>query len=87
MGVGNIDFPGTGIFCFIALLFIALHSKLNVFGNLVLSKSIGNIFPTAFVHCISVSHSDNSHISKFFIIIIFFIVIYDNYYSNCFGLP
>ena len=52
---------GKGIPHFISLHFLVLHSfcvfyKLKVCGNLVSSKSIGAIFPTAFAHFVSLCH-------------------------------
>ena len=51
----------TGIPCFIVLHCIGLHRycifyELKVCGNLASSKSTGTIFPTAFVHFVSLCH-------------------------------
>ena len=70
---------------FIALHFIALYRRysfcfhrLKVCGNPALSKSVSAVFPTAFVHFISLLHFGNSHgISDFFIIIAFVMIICD----------
>ena len=75
----------TGTPRFIALCFIVLRRhcifyKLNVCGNPALSKSVSAIFPTAFPHFTSLSHFGNSrNISHFFLIIIFFMVICDQW--------
>lgn len=59
---------------------------LKVCSNLVLSKSVDTIFPTACVHFMSLSHFGNSQSISYFFIIIFVIVISD-YYCNYFGVP
>ena len=73
-----------GIPHFIALHFIVLCryrgdflGKLEVCGNPVIKKVYWHHFPTAFAHLVSVSHFGNSHRSKFFIIIMFVIVVCD----------
>ena len=67
---------------FIALCFIAFVKKLKVCGSNALSKSIGAIFPTAFAHFVSLTHFGNScNISNFFIIMVFVMVIHDQWSS------
>ena len=50
--------PGLIMLCFIVLhtYFIFFLNKLKVCGDLLLSKSVGTIFPTAFVHFLSLCH-------------------------------
>lgn len=60
--------PVEALLCFIVLYFVALYrywvffffNKLKVYGNLVSSKAINAIFPTAFAHFVSLSHFGNS---------------------------
>ena len=59
------------LFCFADTL---LFSKLRVCSNPVLSKSTGAIFPTAFTHFMSLSHSGNSYISNLSIVVIIFVI-------------
>lgn len=75
----------TCVSCFI-LHFIVLirfffyFNKLKVCGDLVLRTSSGAIFPTAFDHIVSLSHFGNScDISSFFIIILFVVMICDQW--------
>lgn len=68
LGKGQLVNSGTR--CFVVLRFTALP-KLKGYGNLLSSKSIGAIFPTAFAQFVSLSHFSNScSISNFLIIII-----------------
>lgn len=61
--------------CTLQILFFF---KLKVYGNLVSSKAINAIFPTAFAHFVSLSNFGNScSISNFFIIMIFLMVMFD----------
>ena len=47
---------------------------LKVCGNLALSRSVGAIFPTVFVHLVSVSHFGNSqNVLNFLLLIIYFL--------------
>ena len=55
--------------------------KKDIYGNTVSGKYIGTIFPTACGHFMSLSHFDNScNISNHFIIIIFIILICDQWF-------
>lgn len=45
------------VFCFIVLCTYYIFYKLKVCGTLVLSKSIGVIFPTALAHFLSLCHT------------------------------
>ena len=72
------DIPHFTMLCFTAFHRCYIFYKLKAFGNYVLSKFNGIIFPTAFSLYVSVLHFDNSHnISNFFLSIIFVMVICD----------
>ena len=58
-----------------------LKKKLDIYGNAVSGKYNGTIFPIAFAHFMSLSHFDNfCNISNHFIIIIFIILICDQWF-------
>ena len=59
-------------------LYCIFH-KWKVCGNPAWSNSIGAIFPTALAYCISLSHCDNSRNVSNFFIIIFVMVICDQW--------
>ena len=74
----------TGRLHLIALYFIAFtettyfFSKLKIRGDIASSESIGTIFPTAIVHCMSLYHFGNPcNIANLFIIITFLMMIFD----------
>ena len=55
-------------------------NKLDIYGNAVSGKYTGTVFPIAFAHFMSLSDFDNScSISNHFIIIIFIILICDQW--------
>ena len=55
--------------------------KMDIYGNTVSGKYNGTIFPIAFAHFMSLSHFDNfCNISNHFIIIIFIILIHDQWF-------
>ena len=91
----QIQLCDTDISHFIVLCFIMLHRycflffyKMKVCGNPVSSRSINTIFLTALARFVSLclSHFGNScTISNFFIIIMFVMVIWDQWtFKNCF---
>ena len=54
---------------------------MDIYGNAVLGKYNGIIFPIAFAHFMSLSHFDNScNISNHFVIIIFIILFCDQWF-------
>ena len=72
----NSGTPHFIVLWFIALCRYCVFFKFKVCGNPTSSKSVGAIFPTAFVHFLSLSHCGNSwNFSNIFITIIFVMVI------------
>ena len=56
-----VDYRYTLFYCTLQIVhFFFFLDKLKVCDNPESSKSIGAIFPTAFAHCVSVSHFGNS---------------------------
>ena len=61
----------TGAPCFTALCTYRVFHRLKVYGNPVSSKSAGTIFPMAFAHFMTPTHSGNPSNSLNFFIIVF----------------
>lgn len=72
---------------FCLFVFVFLY-KLTICGSPTWSKSIGTNFSNS-IYSLFVSHFGNSHNISSFIIIIFVMLIYDqwSYYCNCSGAP